>query len=106
MKSTKTQLTSVFIFAGLAAMVLIGFQNCSPSLVVLGFGKPAKASDLSDMLQASRSEVDSTAQQFKSKSRKINSIPQENLISVYGEVKDPEEIKKQLALKLEKKSKK
>lgn len=103
MKAINSKLVSVVIFAGLAALTLFSFQNCSPSIAALGFGKPAHANDITDMLNNSRSELDSTVHQFKAKSRDINSVPEEKGVGVYGEVKDPEEIKKQIAAKLEQK---
>ena len=73
------------IFGSLATLVLLTFQNCSSSIAALGFGTPTRASDISEMLQKSRIELDSTVNHFKSNERGINSVPTEktkNKISV------------------------
>ena len=101
MKAYTTKFIPVVIFAGLAALVLISFQNCSSSLAALGFGKRARASDVSEMLESTQNQLDSTVHQYRAKSREINSVSKNSEPLVYGEIKDPEEIKKQIAAKQE-----
>lgn len=106
MKTFKTKLSAVVIFGSLATLVLLlGFQNCSSSLAALGFGTPTRASDISDMLQKSRNELDSTVGHFKSNSRGINSVSAEEKSSVDDEVINPRETKSKISVKLVKKHK-
>lgn len=53
-----SQKVAVLVFASLAGVTLFLFQNCSASSQIALLSKPAKADDLSDVLDRSTDEIE------------------------------------------------
>lgn len=48
----------------IAGLTLFSFQNCSPSVIMVGSGAPVKANHLSEMLIESENEIQATKQEL------------------------------------------
>lgn len=72
MKNIGLRQKNIFIFAVLAAALLLSFQNCSSSLFMLGLSKPASAKEktnFNDLLNDTEKEISDTKTVMKAETQ-------------------------------------
>lgn len=77
MKALAPNKNNIYIFAILAATLLLSFQNCSSSIFMIGTGQSVEAkTDFNAMIDESSNEVESTKKNMvhSNQLRDINSV--------------------------------